>query len=691
MPTNFDNQINKIFNRYVSWLFIVFLLAIAWHYNYHEILFKRPQSVHSWRQCDCASITLNYYQNRMNFFQPQVHNLTSDNNTTGKCATSEAPLLYYTVAVLYHVFGAHEFIYRLLVMMIFFWGLFSLFKLFQYNLNDNFWAVLLGLLFFTSPVLIFYGNSFISNIPAFAFVLAAWRYFFRYKLKNHKRDFYWAFVFFAIAGLLKITALLSFFALFILFLAEWILDFKISDKKPFFRRYKKTIFLFFGVLLIVAAWVGYAKYYNQKHDCHYFSTTVFPLWEQDMEGIRDILKDVYHHWLHQYFNRYTLLFIGLAALFVIVFIKNAKRFLLFLTVLAGFGFLSYISLQFWTLQDHDYYTINLFILPVFIVLLFFDVLKSRFPALFLSWIIKILAFFFLLFNIQHAKFQLDKRYNETGLRMHVYHHIDNYLDSLGVSNSDTVICMPEYSNVPLYLMNRKGWTNYVDGVTNPSENHHNRDSVVIKKMIEKGAKYLLISDKKDLYADFLQPYLFDKKGKYKNVNVFRIDKQPDSAYLAQLGQEKIIKEVICGLENIANNKSYYVTKNSAVNIKTNGIRTQERVHNGNYAVKLTNKKAFGLTTSIKNVQTGDHFKISVWRWSPNGDGVLVAAANNKKEFYETVHNGNVKDEKGWILLKMDIYIPESLPGNELIIYTWNNGKLPVFFDDFSIQQFRRER
>lgn len=103
-------------------LFLTLLISVSLYYGYHKTLSFRPQSVHAWRQADCASITLNYYKNGMNFFKPQVHNLTSDGGTTGYTATSEIPVLYYFSAFLYKIFGPHEMIIRLINMLIFFWA-----------------------------------------------------------------------------------------------------------------------------------------------------------------------------------------------------------------------------------------------------------------------------------------------------------------------------------------------------------------------------------------------------------------------------------------------------------------------------------------------------------------------------------------------------------------------------------------
>jgi len=169
-------------------LFIVLLIGISYYYQYDEILFKRPQSIHYWRQADCASIALNYYQGGMDFFHPQVHNLTSDNFTTGYASTSEMPILYYSVAVLYHLFGYREFLFRLLNLLIFLTGLFYLYKLFYNLLKQQFWAMVLPILIFTSPVLVYYANNFLSNSAALGVVFIAWYHFMEfYRSKNTVR------------------------------------------------------------------------------------------------------------------------------------------------------------------------------------------------------------------------------------------------------------------------------------------------------------------------------------------------------------------------------------------------------------------------------------------------------------------------------------------------------------------------
>jgi len=146
-------QVNR--NILFAAIYILLIAGMSIFYDYREVLLKRPQSVHNWRQCDGASLALNYYQEGMHFFRPQTHMLNSDNNTTGYSAPSEIPILYYFVALLYKIFGYHEYIFRAVNLLIFYIGLFYLFKLADSILKDLFFATVVTVLIFSAPVLVY--------------------------------------------------------------------------------------------------------------------------------------------------------------------------------------------------------------------------------------------------------------------------------------------------------------------------------------------------------------------------------------------------------------------------------------------------------------------------------------------------------------------------------------------------------
>ncbi|MCF8379736.1 MAG: glycosyltransferase family 39 protein [Bacteroidales bacterium] len=167
---------------YYPTLFLALLFATAYIYDYHNILFKPSQSIHQWRQTDGISISRNYFLEGMDFFKPQTHNLTSDNGTTAFSATSETPILNYFIAILYKIFGYHEFFFRLINMIVYFTGLFYLFKALSLFFKDRFWPVFISFLAFTSPVLVYYANNFLPNTTALSFAFIALYFFSKFYL-----------------------------------------------------------------------------------------------------------------------------------------------------------------------------------------------------------------------------------------------------------------------------------------------------------------------------------------------------------------------------------------------------------------------------------------------------------------------------------------------------------------------------
>ena len=98
----------------------------------------------------------------MKFFQPEVHNLVSDGRTSGY-AVGECPLFYYFIAGLYKIFGQHDLIYRLVNTLLFFLGLFALYKMLEQWLGDSFWSMAVPVLLFTSPVVVYYANNYLTD------------------------------------------------------------------------------------------------------------------------------------------------------------------------------------------------------------------------------------------------------------------------------------------------------------------------------------------------------------------------------------------------------------------------------------------------------------------------------------------------------------------------------------------------
>ena len=519
MHSRFQNKafpgfIKKIDSRIV-FLFLLAVLAVL--YDYPEIAAKRPQSVHNWRQSDCASLTLNYYQNGMKFFQPEVHGLISNDLTTGKAATSEIPLLYYSIAILYKIFGYHDLIYRLVNTLIFLFGIYSLFRLLNKLKTDIFWSVSLSLLFFASPVLAYYGNNFITDITAFSLSLAGWNYFIGYCQNQQKKQYIYAMIFLFLGMSMKISAGISVITLLCIYFIDisGLLKFKPTGK--LFPNKGFQLLPFILTLLIVGVWAFYARIYNTRNGCFYFSTYTFPLWEMSQTAISETFKNIRFLWLDQYFHRYTQILFLIIFIINLIHIKKANRLLITSNIIIFAGVVMYSILWFDTFKNHDYYTINLYILPVITMTAFAEYMNRLYPKLSGNYFTRGLLVFILVFNVIHTQKQMNYRYHDWWNEYPKFRDFDTitpYLRSIGISRFDKVISIPDQTHHTLYIMNQPGWTECYS---------LNRDSVSVQQSIDRGAKYLVAASEEDLISrPYLSSFTKDLAGKYGSVLIFKL-------------------------------------------------------------------------------------------------------------------------------------------------------------------------
>lgn len=508
---------HPLFPKFSKWVFFLLLFIFSLIYSYQNILFLSPQSLHQWRQADCLSITLNYYQDHNAFLQPSIHNLGIDGS--GK-TISEFPLVYFITAQLFKIFGYHEFIYRLINLLIFFCGLFALFKVFENTLKDSYYAMVLPLFLLTSPMLVFYANNFLMNSTALSLAFIGLYFFSKFFNESQNKYLYLMALFFSLAGLLKITSLLSFIAIFGIFVVE-LFNIKLWENRRIFQNPKKQIFPLLAVFLIQMIWYSYAKHYNEKYNSGIFLIGILPIWELNSVQIKEITNAIIEHIKWDYFRQETeIIFAGmLLALFA--FYKKANKLLLFLTSIITVGFSLFIILFFQALKDHDYYTLDMSVLIPFIILTFFIFIKDNFIKVYNSLLLKFIVLSFLIHNVDFARRRINDRYSATGWQNENYfkytkpfEEITPYIRSIGIKKEDKVLSLSDQSiNITLYLMNQKGWTNY---------GNYAGDSLKIKKTIELGAKYLFIHNKETYKEKNIIPFIKNKIGEFKNVEIYKL-------------------------------------------------------------------------------------------------------------------------------------------------------------------------
>ena len=337
----------KFSNSAFRYVFLVLLLLLlSWAYSYVQILPLRPGSVHQWRQADCLSLADNYYQGNWNLFQPSLNILFSDNESSGKSA-GEFPLLYYFVAILWKLFGKHEYIFRLVTIAISFAGMFALFKLSFGILKDYFWALFSVIFLFSSPIYVFYTNNFLVNVPAFSVMLIAVWYFYRFWQSSENKFLYLSMGFFLLVGLLKISTLLGFVVVGVLYLADvsGLVRFKAEGK--LFRQPLRQLIPLVAVLAGVAVWYAYVRHYNKIHGGVYTLNYIQSYWVSSKAQIASSLKSLKNFIVFQVLSIPSYIYLILCLIYLIMNYRKVAGVWKVALPLLLFGYFVFIMLFFW--------------------------------------------------------------------------------------------------------------------------------------------------------------------------------------------------------------------------------------------------------------------------------------------------------------------------------------------------------
>ncbi|MBK8503623.1 MAG: glycosyltransferase family 39 protein [Saprospiraceae bacterium] len=360
------------FPKYSLFVFMLLYGALAWVYGYQNTLFELPQSIHQWRQADCLSLATNYYEDQNPFLEPSVHYLGRDG--TGK-TISEFPIIYYAVAKIWTITGRNIWVYRSLIALLFFLGLTALFKLIEREVENSYAGLFVGLLMFTSPVMVYYSNNFLMNIPALSLAMMGIYFFYTFKHTKQTKHFIWCCFFYTLAALLKVSSLLSFIAIIMVILMDNFLI-KFSDQKTFRLNYKSIIAILM-VLIIPFLWYKYAVYYNNQHTGGIFLIGILPIWKMTMVEIKETWRYILIHMRFDYFRPFIEVTFAIVAVFTVVLHRHVQKLTFILLILIGLGVVCFCLLFFKALQWHDYYTIDLYMLIPILIMSFFTAFKKN--------------------------------------------------------------------------------------------------------------------------------------------------------------------------------------------------------------------------------------------------------------------------------------------------------------------------
>lgn len=461
LSSNNYNSLNK--KKYIKdlirFLFIWYVFNLA--VGIIKTMNEPPRGVHQGAQCDRASIALNYYENGMNFFFPEVH----ETRCIDGIVSCEMPLTNYLAAMLYQLFGFNHFWFRVLTLTFLLIGLFFLHQLFCLYIKPIVSYFLIGIIN-ASPILLFYSNNFVPDTAALGLILVAWYLFFRafiphhfhHPLKNH-----WAYtvsfsLLFGLAMAIKVTSAVQWCTMLSVLVLSNVksLNIEIVNKKKAFQ------WLFLSSI-IPLSWRLWSTHLAKTHNSQYFFQKIFiePTWEK-----YTIDWGIYfYNWPRETFA-IPLLCVISSMLLLIVFFKNKiSPVLWFLSVVNTLGFGLFLSLMIAQFKYHDYYIITL--LPV-VVLNWIAWANFFTKNSFVKWWMRILLFagiiWAFIFQFNYGYKQLEDRYTDGTYWEQSQQNAKDYLEfktklnNKGVNRNHCVLV--GYDGAPnnvLYLLNLRGY------------------------------------------------------------------------------------------------------------------------------------------------------------------------------------------------------------------------------------------
>jgi hypothetical protein len=470
---------------------LVLLLAaialISIYYHYPSMLSLLPQGSHIWRQADCMAMAQNYRQFRLPFFQPEIYNLQS---VHGKVA-GEFPVLYFFSAN----FSNPAFALRLTDTLIFIAGIIAAYFVAFYFLQRRLLSIFCSLLLFTSPLLVFYGNNFLSDVPALSFAFIGWAIFLHSFNKN-SAFLLVAFIFFTFSVLLKASHVCSLGMCVIFSLMH-------ENKKG--NKVAVFVFIFFS-LLISILWYQYAISYNTKyHDTYYF-LRVSPVWNLSLYDIGLGIWRMTVSWSKSYFWRPTSVLLILSAYFLWKYRRKLDGELRLLIAVSFMLTLLYVIFFYQKMIGHEYYYTAFYVFVLFGLVGIIKIYNYFYAENVFS---HTALFIFLLFNIIYCKNFVSEKLTDNLYNGYLSStEMQDFLTKNRVTEDKIILSIPDEStNKTLYLLKRKGYTNF-----------NNMETI----LRERKADFLILSNAGMLNNPGLKPYLNDSLGNFHGIYLYRL-------------------------------------------------------------------------------------------------------------------------------------------------------------------------
>lgn len=658
---------------------LVFIgLFLQWNY-----LDDFPNFIHAWAQADRLAITHGFLNNGFNFFEPETflynkqfpHNWTYPHSST--ITSVDFPVHDYVVALLMKNVGSTApMIYRLYT---FCWSILGLFYFFKFCklLTSNFYRSLLTVIIVsTSPVFVYYQAGFLPTIPALSCVFIGLYHYtksFNKKQCNNK-SFYIAIVFLSLASLTRTTFVIIIIAVF----GNELL------------RTLKTRRISFGTVVSFLLTTGIFfthKIHNanlREEHGSLFLNHLLPA--ASMQNYFEIICQTFQNWWLSYFSipHYILAVMVVVVLIYQLLIRkvqsnNISGYMYTLIALLFLGYFAFSIAMTQQFIHHDYYFLDTLFLPtalsVPIAITFIPksiFLSKKFFTIFALAVVTI--FLVNAAKQTQIKRRVVNRWNKSEQTTKNFTGTDLILKDLKIAkNAKILILESQAPNIPLMLMNRKGYV-----VANfSSENIHNALQMDYDYIVTQNQYFF-----KTIYS--LYPKFISETSKIYDNGVISISvKDSNSTSLVDylnIDEKKIMLDQTMHFDNVKHKKGWR-------NVNTSNKKSVS----GDKSCLLRRTQKYGLTYSNNDCRNfkGKNLNLLIqsdYNVSDSCSVEIVLAVNNHTQptRYQNVDLSTSITQPGiWKSHQALFKLPQiQSDSTDITLFLLNKDSAELYLDDF---------
>ena len=441
--------------------------------------------MHLWRQCNTLAMARNFLEEGMNPFKPRVDNRFDTEGVTG----SQFPSFEILLASIYKVTGEHYWAQRTFCLFLHVLGLVGIFLFVKTLTHSQSYGNMAVWTYAWSPMLFYYAITALPDnlaLPCSLWGMYAFLKWFKAWTVHKRFSFLWmlfSFLCITVAGLTKIQYLaLGFF----------IVGYVWVNRKTLLIKHW-IIFSVFGATssTLALSWYMYAQRLIDKSGLQDFGLKFKP--EDDFKrGLTTLISNLTSTLPENILNYSSFVFVVIGIYFLLV--KKSPRNKLRIPFLLWSGvFVIYHFVELRQMEHHDYYMMAY--MPILITASSYGVLK----LLDSKW----MTYVAILVSIQpllaYARIAPARFLSVETDDKNIFYHEESLerLQACVPSNSLCVVGPDNSRCIYFYFLKKKGFGFGEEGLNEET----------LKDAVQRGAKYLYISDQAISQQQVLEPYI----------------------------------------------------------------------------------------------------------------------------------------------------------------------------------------